>query len=348
LTPGLVLWLFSLFGILPIHDRLRSGFGSHEVATDVHIWSPFHSEPLPLPCSSLGGTRRLHRCPASNYCLHPPDPLFVAIPLFAMPYVNIKQLPKALMFDVFGTCVDWRTTVTKSLVGAYEAKLKLDGRSGLSAPSLGEEQWGQFAQQWRNSYYTFCRTLSSNPDIPFTTVDEHHRLALGVLLREWGLDGFYTDLEISELSLVWHRLDPWSDSSEGIKKLSDMFTTSTLSNGNTSLLKDLACYADLPFAHVFCAEDFKTYKPNPKVYLGACGALGLEPGQCMMVACHLSDLDAAMNLGYSVAYIERPGEEAWDDVRVHEMKASGKIDVWVSSGEGGLVALADELSGVGF
>ena len=150
--------------------------------------------------------------------------------------------------------------------------------------------WAAFAQEWRTTYYHFTRAQADRKEddpIAFKTVDDHHHDSLRALLTKYEIDGLWTEEEVLATSRVWHFLDPWPDSSRGLQALKDQgFTVSTLSNGNISLLKDLADFANLPWTHILSAEDFSAYKPHASVYLGACKKLNLEPNQCAMVAAH--------------------------------------------------------------
>lgn len=138
--------------------------------------------------------------------------------------------------------------------------------------------------------------------------------------------------------MIWHFLDPWPDSSPGLGMLKQKFVTSTLSNGNTALLADLAKHGSLPYAHLLSGEDFKAYKPHPNVYLGAAKWLKLEPGECALVAAHLGDLAAARKCGYQTIYIDRPQEEQWSEEKISE--ARQWVDMWIEQGGGGFVEVA--------
>lgn len=136
--------------------------------------------------------------------------------------------PKALLFDVFGTCVDWRSTVTKELYSQAHAALNsatasLASTVRVRATNMTLEEWGAFAQQWRNSYKKFTMSLATDPTIPWKSVDEHHLDALRQLLIDWQLGGLWSDEEQRALSLVWHRLTPWPDSAAGIAHLNRSF-----------------------------------------------------------------------------------------------------------------------------
>lgn len=138
--------------------------------------------------------------------------------------------------------------------------------------------------------------------------------------------------------MIWHFLDPWPDSSNGLGLLNEKFQTCTLSNGNTSLLQDLADHGKLPYKHIFSGEDFKAYKPSPKVYNGAAERLGLKTSDCALVAAHLNDLQAAKGCGYQTIYIERSQEEQWDQKEIE--KAKEWVDMWVSIDESGFEEVA--------
>ncbi|CAI6335006.1 unnamed protein product [Periconia digitata] len=256
--------------------------------------------------------------------------------------------PRALFFDVFGTCVDWRETVTQALeaqahVALNSATASLATQLRLRASSMTPTHWHEFAQQWRNSYKKFTRELAADPQKPWKTVDEHHLDSLRELLVEWELDGLWTDEDTRTLSLVWHQLKPWSDSSPGIALLNQLFWTATLSNGNVSLLSDLRSFGSLDFTHILSAELFGSYKPSPKVYLGAAEKLGLRPDECCMVAAHLNDLQAAKSLGLQTIYVQRPMEEDWPNEDVDKARSDGWVDLWIGEGQQGFVTVAEKL-----
>lgn len=149
--------------------------------------------------------------------------------------------------------------------------------------------------------------------------------------------GLWIDSEIQELSLIWHRLDPWPDTIAGLAALGEKYSTCTLSNGNMTLLEDMQAYSGMPFTHTFSSELFNSYKPNPAIYNGAAERLGLRTSQCVMVAAHLGDLEAAKACGYQTIYVERPREETYD---VEEAKKKGFVDLWITGEEEGFVAVA--------
>jgi len=266
---------------------------------------------------------------------------------------------RAFLFDVFGTCVDWRKTVTNALYEASERTLA-DPASSIApavrqkASALTKEAWGDFAQEWRTTYYHFTRSLARDPSLSWKTVDDHNLDSLRILLHEHGLaqsgeggddsevvGNLWTDAQVRSMSTIWHRLDPWADTVEGLEILGMSYATVTLSNGNISLLKDMQAHSGMRFTHTFSSELFGTYKPNPAIYKGAAEKLGLDVRQCVMVAAHLGDLEAAKAVGMQTAYIERPQEEASE--KEEEAKNKGFVDVWVEAGEGGFVGLCQKL-----
>jgi len=204
---------------------------------------------------------------------------------------------RALTFDVFGTAVDWRTGV------AAEA-----GR--LGALNGVEGDWERLADAWRALYAPSMDRVRRG-ELPWTNFDRLHRLSLDQVLREVGAEGFDAAAR-DELTLAWERLPAWPEAARGLERLARRFTVSTLSNGNRSQQTALIRFAGLPFRRLLSAEDFRHYKPDPEVYLGAASALGLEVGQVMMVAAHKGDLRAAQAAGMRAAFVERPLERGPD------------------------------------
>lgn len=171
-------------------------------------------------------------------------------------------------------------------------------------------------------------------------IDTHHYLSLKVLLREWGLESLYTEDEAKDLSKDWHFLDPWEDTSAGLYRLGTKFVTSTLSNGNRSLLEDLSKHGQLCFHQLQSSADFKAYKPHRSVYLGGVEVLGLNPGEVAMVAAHLGDLEAAKVAGLRTIYVERKAEEDWKKDEDRYINAKNWIDMWVTEEEGSFLEVA--------
>ena len=201
---------------------------------------------------------------------------------------------RALTFDIFGTTVDWRSGV------AAEAR-RIGARSGVRC------DWETLADAWRALYIPSMDRVRRG-ELPWTNFDRLHRLSLDQILREVGAEEFDAAAR-DELTLAWERLPAWPDSVPGLERLARRFTVATLSNGNRSQQAALVRFAELPFQRLLSAEDFRHYKPDPEVYLGAASALGLEAGQVMMVAAHKADLRAAQAAGLRAAFIERPLEK---------------------------------------
>ncbi|MFC5996155.1 haloacid dehalogenase type II [Pseudonocardia hispaniensis] len=197
---------------------------------------------------------------------------------------------RALVFDVFGTVVDWRTGVTR------------DVRRLLGDAADAEA----FAQAWRGRYVPSMDRVRRG-ERPWTNLDGLHRASLDELLAEFGFPDLPEDTR-AELVLAWHRLDPWPDSVAGLTRLKRRHVIASLSNGNVALLVTMARHAGLPWDTVLSAELFRRYKPDAEVYLGAVELLGLAPDQVIMVAAHLDDLAAARACGLRTAYVHRPGE----------------------------------------
>ena len=200
---------------------------------------------------------------------------------------------RAMFFDVFGTLVDWRTGVAREADRALRP--------------LGHTlDWTHFADAWRAEYQPGMEEVRAGR-IPFCKLDVLHRHNLERFMPRFGL----TDLSESvrqELTLAWHRLDAWPDVSAALKRLQKKFLLAPVSNGNISLMVDLARRNAFPWDAILGAEIAGDYKPKPRVYLAACEAFDLEPAQCMMVAAHSKDLAAAAACGLRTAHIARPGE----------------------------------------
>lgn len=201
---------------------------------------------------------------------------------------------RALTFDIFGTTVDWRSGV------AAEGR-RLGGLHGIEA------DWEQVADAWRALYVPYMNRVRLG-ELPWTNFDRLHRLSLDQVIDDLGIEAFdYATRE--EFTLAWERLPAWPDAKAGLAALGQRFTVATLSNGNRSQQQALMRFTGLPFHRLLSAEDFAHYKPDPEVYLGAVAALGLEPGQVMMVAAHKSDLRGAQCAGLRAAFVERPMEK---------------------------------------
>jgi 2-haloacid dehalogenase len=255
---------------------------------------------------------------------------------------------QALLFDVFGTCVDWRSTVTAALIKSCGEALSspsavVNETTIQNASKLSQQDWGRFAQEWRNTYKVFVKSIATDSSIKWKSVDEHHYDSLVDLMKSWSIEGLWSPDEIREISLIWHKLDPWSDSVKGMDYLNTKYQTATLSNGNMGLLEDLRVHSGIQFKHLFSADQFQSYKPSPKVYLGAVAKFGLQPNQCAMVAAHLGDLKAARSCGLRTIFVERPKEEDFDESQVEAAKRDGYVDLWISEIEPGFIAVAESL-----
>jgi 2-haloacid dehalogenase len=204
---------------------------------------------------------------------------------------------KALTFDVFGTVVDWRGSIIR------EGQL-LAARKGYDV------DWGKFADAWRSGYGPAMNKVRSG-EMPWTTIDVLHRLILDELIIEFNLSNF-TEAERLNFNNAWHRLNPWPDTVAGLQRLKSRFIITTLSNGNVSLLTNMAKNAGLPWDAVLSAELAGYYKPDPRAYLKAAELLNLEPREILMVATHPSDLRAAARTGLRTAYVIRPLERGPD------------------------------------
>jgi 2-haloacid dehalogenase len=200
---------------------------------------------------------------------------------------------KALFFDVFGTLVDWRTSI------AREAAAILRPR-GFAVDPLA------FADAWRDQYQPAMDEVRDGT-IPFCKLDLLHRRNLDRILPRFGISGLGEDV-LRDLNLAWHRLDAWPDVPPGLARLKRRFKIAPCSNGNISLMVDVARRNGLPWDAILGAEIAGDYKPKPRVYLAACEAFDLAPGDCMMVAAHSKDLRHAAAAGLRTAHVARPDE----------------------------------------
>jgi len=200
---------------------------------------------------------------------------------------------RALVFDVFGTVVDWRASIVR------------EGQA-LGAAKGWHVDWPAFADAWRAGYQPAMQRARSG-EIAWTNVDGLHRTILDGLIPRFGLEAL-DDAERAQLNRVWHRLDPWPDAVAGLTRLKSRFVISTLSNGNIALLVNMAKRAALPWDCVLSAEIMRHYKPDPEVYQGAAQLLGVERRELLMVAAHPSDLRGAQRAGLPTALVRRPHE----------------------------------------
>ena len=201
----------------------------------------------------------------------------------------MRTNPKILAFDVFGTVVDWHGSI------AAEAKR-------LSLPVDPND----FATAWRDGYKPAMAKVRAGI-LPWTKIDDLHRMILDEILKAFNITSL-SESQVHDLNLIWHRLNPWTDTVEGLTRLKGQFTIVTLSNGNLGLLADMAKNVGLPWDLILSAEVFRHYKPDPETYLGVAEIFNVRPEQVMLVAAHKDDLVAAESCGLQTAFIERPLE----------------------------------------
>jgi 2-haloacid dehalogenase len=201
---------------------------------------------------------------------------------------------KACLFDVFGTVVDWRTSVTRDLQDFARRK------------GIGGVDWLEFAVEWRKLYQPSMDEVRSGRRA-FTILDVLHRESLVTLVERYRIAGL-SQADIDHMSRAWHRLDPWPDVSEGLGRLKRAHIIAPCSNGNIALMVNMAKRAGLPWDCILGAETARAYKPMPEAYLVSCRQLGLAPPAVMMVAAHNADLKAAKAQGLATAFVARPLE----------------------------------------
>ena len=206
---------------------------------------------------------------------------------------SVANSVKALTFDVFGTVVDWHGSIIR------EGQL-------LAANKGYDVDWAKFAISWRAGYGPAMNKVR-NGEMPWTKIDDLHRMILDDLVEEYNLIGM-SEAELVHFNEAWHRLSPWPDTVSGLNKLKSKYVITTLSNGNVSLLTHMAKNGGLPWDAILSAELSGHYKPDPEAYLKAADLLSLKPEQVMMVAAHPSDLRAAARTGLKTAYVIRPLE----------------------------------------
>jgi 2-haloacid dehalogenase len=217
---------------------------------------------------------------------------------------------KALVFDTFGTVVDWR--------GSIIAEGKAWERSrGLAV------DWARFADRWRAGYAPAMDKVRKG-ELPWTNLDHLHRTLLEELLQEFHIAGL-SEEEKDYWNRVWHRLKPWPDSVPGLTRLRKKYTIAPLSNGNVALLADMAKHAGLPWDLILSAELARHYKPDREAYLTAASLLELKPEDVMMCAAHRGDLMAARSFGLRTGFIHRPDE--YGPTRKADEARPGEFDV---------------------
>jgi 2-haloacid dehalogenase len=200
---------------------------------------------------------------------------------------------KALGFDVFGTVVDWRSSIIR------------EGEA-FGRPRGLTVDWAAFADRWRAMYQPAMEDVRSGRRA-WTKLDDLHRESLDKLVAEFGIKGVAGG-DLDDLNRAWHRLDPWPDAVPGLTRLKRKYILATLSNGNVALMVNMARRAGLPWDAILGAEVTRHYKPQPACYLGTAAMLGLDPGECALVAAHNNDLAAALALGFKTVFVTRPTE----------------------------------------
>ena len=234
-----------------------------------------------------------------------------------------ESIVRAIVFDTFGTIVDWRGSLINSLRGFGTER-------GLEAP------WEKLVDRWRAAYKPNLDRVRRG-ELGWTILDELHYAALVELLPEFGIASL-PEPDLRFLTSCWHRLSPWPDAIDGLRRLRGKYIIGPLSNGNLSLLVNLAKFAELPWDVIFGADLFRHYKPDPETYLGVCALLGLRPPQVMMAAAHNYDLAAAKELGLRTAFILRPTEHGPEQTT--DLIAEQPWDIIAT----GLVDLAEKLA----
>ena len=220
-------------------------------------------------------------------------------------------MPKALIFDTFGTVVDWRGSIIEQ------------GRAWSKTRGV-EIDWAGFADRWRAGYAPAMEKVRKG-ELPWTKLDDLHRMILDQLLMEFRMMPSLTEQDKDYLNRVWHRLKPWPDSVAGLTRLKKKFTIAPLSNGNVALLTDMAKHAGLPWDLILSAELARHYKPDREAYLTAVDLLGLKPQEVMMCAAHISDLNAAHSFGLLTGFIHRPNE--YGPARQGDKANPGQFDI---------------------
>ena len=204
---------------------------------------------------------------------------------------------RACIFDVFGTVVDWRSSITEQCANMGRIK-------GI------DRDWGAFADTWRGKYRPYMDKVR-NGELPWTNLDALHRMSLDEVLDEFEISGL-SDEEKTEVTYFWHNLRPWADSVPGLYRLKDRFVIAPMSNGNIALMTNMAKNGGMPWDCILGAEVAQHYKPDPESYGTAVKLLGLQPEQVMMVAAHQGDLLASAKVGLRTGFVPRPREHGPD------------------------------------
>jgi 2-haloacid dehalogenase len=234
---------------------------------------------------------------------------------------------RAVLFDVFGTVVDWRTGIIKD-VGTFAAAHRLD---------LNAEQ---FADDWRGLYQPAMEMVRSGSR-EYTQLDVLHRENLEQVLKDHDVDTqALTGDDVERLNRAWHRLPAWPDSVGGLTAIRRTYIVGPLSNGNTSLLLDMAKHAGLPWDVIIGSDLTRAYKPAPAAYLRTAEILGVAPGELMLAAAHNTDLDAAQRAGLATAFVSRPTEHG--PAQASDLAPTGSWDILATSIDDLALQLSDQ------
>ena len=219
---------------------------------------------------------------------------------------------KACVFDTFGTVVDWRNSVIAEATHCGKIKgLKVD--------------WAEFTDRWRLGYAPAMDKVRKG-EIPWTKLDDLHRMILEDLLTQYKIEGLSEEEKV-HWAHVWRRLKPWPESVQGLTQLKTKYIISPMSNGNFALMAHLAKFGGLPWDVVLASDLVRHYKPAREMYLSAPAFLDLAPEEVMMCAAHVSDLQAARRYGLRTGFIYRPDEYGGGAVRAPDKAKPGDFDV---------------------
>lgn len=219
---------------------------------------------------------------------------------------------KACVFDIFGTVVDWRSSVIAEATSWGKAR-------GLNI------DWAGFTDRWRLGYRPAMDKVRKSK-IPWTKLDDLHRMILEDLLKQYKIEGLSEEEKVY-WAHVWRRLKPWPDSVEGLSRLKKKYIISPMSNGSVALMTNLAKFGGLPWDVILGSDLVEHYKPDREMYLSAPFYLDLKPEQVMMCAAHASDLQAARSYGLRTGFIYRPNEYGGGPVGVPDKAKPGDFDV---------------------
>ena len=237
---------------------------------------------------------------------------------------NVEAEVKVVLFDTFGTIVDWRGSIKK--IGERLGEQK----------QMPDVDWDSFAREWRAGYHPGMRQVQSG-ERSWVSIDKIHRERLDAILSDFKIDQFFDEREKIDLNFSWHNLDPWPDTIPGLTKIKSKFLIGPLSNGSLMLLAKMAKRAAIPWDFILSSDTFKAYKRDPSVYLGAIDLIGVKAREILMVAAHNDDLEAARSHGMRTAFVNRSYEYGVDQTK--DFKAEAEWDFISESIED----LADQL-----